>query len=514
MTETKKARRWRPSLDFLKMPAMSRRKGFGFTPKTLSPILALREQTENKVCADCRWGRQCNWASLTYAVFVCKKCAGRHRALGINMSFVRSLESKTWTDAEILRMRMGGNKRLKEYLKSQEERQKHSPSSRGRSQSSSSTSFMKLNLTKIKLANLNLSLNLNHNPIEKKYTSLTLQRYRSLLNSLCEAASPKAPRLQRARTEDILSKSPVAKQHVLSKSDRVKSREERPATIILGTNCKKNPISNGETSIAALETTQVEEPLDEKQSEAIDRRINKKKGKKRKSKKSNSGLMNGDGRNNSKGLHDTGLLLSRSPQNNGLPATIEAKRQQRCRRLTKGNKLLSYDGTGNLDSEKKELEGPCVCLLYDSTASQSKSLKRIQKLIDVHSLWHMNIDASSQNNRTIRSKLVCISTRVTYPQVFILHDSDFWFAGELDDLQTLANSDELDSMLESCRIVDLNGMHDKESHFKDSQDFTLTNEDKVSKNSEKDNTEESSKLEEKAKIEETSIEEWATFADE
>ncbi|KAK5858102.1 hypothetical protein PBY51_002270 [Eleginops maclovinus] len=61
--------------------------------------LRLWENPDNKVCGDCGAANP-EWASVNLLLVVCQACAGQHRALGSNLSKVRSLkmDSKIWTE--------------------------------------------------------------------------------------------------------------------------------------------------------------------------------------------------------------------------------------------------------------------------------------------------------------------------------------------------------------------------------------------------------------------------------
>mmetsp|Transcript_11163 Transcript_11163/g.18751 ORF Transcript_11163/g.18751 Transcript_11163/m.18751 type:complete len:98 (-) Transcript_11163:721-1014(-) len=77
---------------------------------------SMREQDpENNLCFDCGVVSP-QWASLNNGVFVCLNCAGVHRGLGVQTSFIRSLTLDSWTMAQLQQMRAGGNSKLKEYL--------------------------------------------------------------------------------------------------------------------------------------------------------------------------------------------------------------------------------------------------------------------------------------------------------------------------------------------------------------------------------------------------------------
>ncbi|EOD26013.1 hypothetical protein EMIHUDRAFT_115317 [Emiliania huxleyi CCMP1516] len=56
------------------------------------------------------------WASVNHAVRLCIRCAGAHRALGVHISFVRSLQLDELSAAEMATMARGGNDRCREFL--------------------------------------------------------------------------------------------------------------------------------------------------------------------------------------------------------------------------------------------------------------------------------------------------------------------------------------------------------------------------------------------------------------
>ncbi|KAL5530004.1 GCS1 [Sanghuangporus sanghuang] len=86
--------------------------------------LIKREDLGNKVCIDCS-NPNPQWASLSFAVFMCLQCAGVHRGLGVHISFVRSVSMDTWQEEQIRRMKLGGNAPFREFVKS------YSPSESG-----------------------------------------------------------------------------------------------------------------------------------------------------------------------------------------------------------------------------------------------------------------------------------------------------------------------------------------------------------------------------------------------
>uniref|UniRef100_A0A3B4BHP0 Arf-GAP domain-containing protein n=1 Tax=Periophthalmus magnuspinnatus TaxID=409849 RepID=A0A3B4BHP0_9GOBI len=59
----------------------------------------LREE-DNKYCADCE-AKGPRWASWNLGVFICIRCAGIHRNLGVHISRVKSVNLDQWTSEQI-----------------------------------------------------------------------------------------------------------------------------------------------------------------------------------------------------------------------------------------------------------------------------------------------------------------------------------------------------------------------------------------------------------------------------
>ncbi|KAK9058023.1 hypothetical protein SSX86_022863 [Deinandra increscens subsp. villosa] len=69
----------------------------------------LLKQRDNQTCADCG-APDPKWASANIGVFICLKCCGVHRSLGVHISKVLSVTLDAWSDAEIDAMiEVGGN---------------------------------------------------------------------------------------------------------------------------------------------------------------------------------------------------------------------------------------------------------------------------------------------------------------------------------------------------------------------------------------------------------------------
>ncbi|KAF9481855.1 Arf GTPase activating protein [Pholiota conissans] len=52
--------------------------------KKILSELSKREDLKNKVCADCS-NPNPQWASLSFAIFICLQCAGTHRGFGVHI---------------------------------------------------------------------------------------------------------------------------------------------------------------------------------------------------------------------------------------------------------------------------------------------------------------------------------------------------------------------------------------------------------------------------------------------
>lgn len=88
-----------------------------FPPACLRLISSL---PGNLTCIDCHSRTDISWASVSFGCLMCLQCSGKHRSLGVQTSFVKSVSMDGWKAHEVLSMLEGGNGQLDQFFERHE----------------------------------------------------------------------------------------------------------------------------------------------------------------------------------------------------------------------------------------------------------------------------------------------------------------------------------------------------------------------------------------------------------
>lgn len=77
-------------------------------------LKAMLRKPENKLCADCKKNDP-RWASTNLGCFMCIRCSGIHRSMGVHITRIKSIDLDTWTPEQVACVQRWGNKRANAY---------------------------------------------------------------------------------------------------------------------------------------------------------------------------------------------------------------------------------------------------------------------------------------------------------------------------------------------------------------------------------------------------------------
>lgn len=86
-------------MNYKSLDSISEASAYGPFP---DPILEeIKSYPGNDKCCDCQ-SIDTDWGDVSHGILICLECAGKHRALGVQVSFVRSIYMDTWSVNQVI----------------------------------------------------------------------------------------------------------------------------------------------------------------------------------------------------------------------------------------------------------------------------------------------------------------------------------------------------------------------------------------------------------------------------
>lgn len=96
------------------MATRSARDNKALNARHAETLKAMLRRPENKLCADCKKNDP-RWASTNLGCFMCIRCSGIHRSMGVHITRIKSIDLDTWTPEQVANVQRWGNKKANAF---------------------------------------------------------------------------------------------------------------------------------------------------------------------------------------------------------------------------------------------------------------------------------------------------------------------------------------------------------------------------------------------------------------